>query len=42
MTELYGADEYIITEMKAIAIIQVINRSVATQCIMSLGGDGQF
>ena len=42
ITELYGADDYISTEMEAAAITQVISRGFGTQRIMSLRGSVNF
>jgi len=42
ITELYGADDYIATEMEAAAITQVISRIHGTQRIMSLRGSVNF
>ena len=42
ITELYGVDDYITTEMEAAAITQVINRMYGTQRIMSLRGSVNF
>ncbi|MEP1446718.1 MAG: purine nucleoside permease [Paraglaciecola sp.] len=42
ITELYGADDYVATEMEATAITQVISRSVGTQRILSLRGSVNF
>ncbi len=42
ITELYGADDYIATEMEAAAITQVINRIHGTQRILSLRGSVNF
>jgi len=36
ITELYGADDYIMTEMEAAAVTQVINRQFGTDRILSL------
>ena len=42
ITELYGADDYITTEMEAAAITQVISRIYGTQRILSLRGSVNF
>ncbi|MFT7097877.1 MAG: purine nucleoside permease [Glaciecola sp.] len=42
ITELYGADDYIATEMEAAAITQVISRIHGTQRILSLRGSVNF
>jgi purine nucleoside permease len=42
ITELYGADDYITTEMEAAAITQVISRIHGTQRILSLRGSVNF
>lgn len=42
MTELYGADDYVITEMEAAALTQVIDRLHGTDRIMSLRGAVNF
>lgn len=42
ITQLYGADDYITTEMEAAAITQVISRSYGTQRILSLRGSVNF
>lgn len=42
MTELYGADDYVITEMEAAAITQVIDRLWGTDRILSLRGAVNF
>jgi purine nucleoside permease len=42
ITELYGADDYITTEMEAAAITQVISRIHGIQRIMSLRGSVNF
>lgn len=42
ITELYGADDYLATEMEAAAITQVISRIYGTQRIMSLRGSVNF
>ncbi len=42
ITELYNADDYVITEMEAAAIAQVLNRTVGTERIMSLRGAVNF
>ncbi len=42
ITELYGADDYVATEMEAAAITQVISRSLGTQRILSLRGSVNF
>jgi purine nucleoside permease len=42
ITELYGADDYIATEMEAAAIAQVIDRIHGTQRILSLRGSVNF
>jgi len=42
ITELYKADDYIITEMEAAAIAQVLDRTVGTERIMSLRGAVNF
>ena len=42
ITELYGAEDYIATEMEAAAITQVISRVHGTQRIMSLRGSVNF
>lgn len=42
ITELYGADDYIATEMEAAAITQVINRIHGKQRILSLRGSVNF
>jgi len=42
MTELYGADDYLITEMEAAAITQVIDRLHGTERILSLRGAVNF
>ncbi|MDP5134123.1 MAG: purine nucleoside permease [Paraglaciecola sp.] len=38
----YGADDYVITEMEAAAIAQVLSRSVGTERLMSLRGAVNF
>ncbi|MEP4892438.1 MAG: purine nucleoside permease [Aliiglaciecola sp.] len=40
--ELYGADDYMITEMEATALAQVLSRTVGTDRIMSLRGAVNF
>ncbi|WP_370659898.1 purine-nucleoside phosphorylase [Paraglaciecola algarum] len=42
ISELYGADDYVITEMEAAAITQVIDRLHGTSRIMSLRGAVNF
>jgi len=42
IAELYNADDYIITEMEATAIAQVLNRTVGIERIMSLRGAVNF
>jgi purine nucleoside permease len=42
ITELYGADDYVTTEMEAAAITQVISRINGTQRILSLRGSVNF
>lgn len=42
ITELYGADDYIATEMEAAAITQVISRTHGIQRILSLRGSVNF
>ncbi|GAA4226644.1 purine nucleoside permease [Sagittula marina] len=42
MADLYGADDYMITEMEAAAIALVINRQYGTDRIMSLRGAVNF
>lgn len=42
IAELYKADDYIITEMEATAIAQLLNRTVGTERIMSLRGAVNF
>lgn len=42
MAKLYGADDYVMTEMEAAAIAQVIQRSFGDQRIMSLRGAVNF
>ena len=42
ISELYGADDYITTEMEATAITQVISRMHGTQQILSLRGSVNF
>jgi purine nucleoside permease len=42
MTELYGADDYVITEMEAAAITQVIGRQYGTDRVLSLRGAVNF
>lgn len=42
MAKLYGADDYMMTEMEAAAIAQVIQRSFGTDRIMSLRGAVNF
>ncbi len=42
ITELYGADDYVATEMEAAAITQVISRTHGTQRILSLRGSVNF
>lgn len=42
ITELYNADDYVITEMEAAAIAQVLDRTVGTERIMSLRGAVNF
>ena len=42
ITKLYGADDYITTEMEAAAITQVISRIYGTQRILSLRGSVNF
>jgi purine nucleoside permease len=42
ISELYGADDYITTEMEATAITQVINRLYGKQRILSLRGSVNF
>ncbi len=42
MTELYGADDYVITEMEAAAIAQVIDRLHGTDRVLSLRGAVNF
>jgi len=42
MTELYGADDYVATEMEATAITQVISRLHDTQRILSVRGSVNF
>lgn len=42
ITELYGADDYVATEMEAAAITQVISRINGTQRILSLRGSVNF
>jgi purine nucleoside permease len=42
ITSLYGADDYVITEMEATAIAQVLERTVGTQRLMSLRGAVNF
>jgi purine nucleoside permease len=42
ITQLYGADDYVITEMEAAAITQVINRLHGTDRILSLRGAVNF
>lgn len=42
IAKLYGADDYMITEMEATAIAQVLNRTVGTQRMMSLRGAVNF
>lgn len=42
IAQLYGADDYVITEMEAAAIAQVIDRTLGTERIMSLRGAVNF
>lgn len=42
IAKLYGADDYMITEMEAAAIAQVINRTLGDQRILSLRGSVNF
>lgn len=42
ISKLYGADDYVITEMEGVAIAQVINRTHGTDRIMSLRGTVNF
>lgn len=42
IAELYGADNYVITEMEAAAIAQVLNRTVGIQRMMSIRGAVNF
>ncbi|ETX13486.1 purine nucleoside permease [Roseivivax halodurans JCM 10272] len=42
MTELYGADDYVITEMEAAAIAQVVDRLHGTDRLLSLRGAVNF
>lgn len=42
ITQLYDADDYIITEMEATAIAQVLNRTVGLERVMSLRGAVNF
>ena len=42
IAKLYNADDYIITEMEAAAIAQVLNRTVGIERIMSLRGAVNF
>lgn len=42
ISELYGADDYLTTEMEAAAITQVISRTHGTQRILSLRGSVNF
>jgi purine nucleoside permease len=42
ISQLYGADNYVSTEMEATAITQVISRSLGTQRILSLRGSVNF
>lgn len=42
ISALYGADDYVITEMEAAAIAQVLSRTVGTQRLMSLRGAVNF
>jgi purine nucleoside permease len=36
ITELYGANDYMITEMETVAIAQILNRMVGMERVMSL------
>ncbi|MFA3791182.1 purine nucleoside permease [Aliiglaciecola sp. SL4] len=42
ISELYGADDYMITEMEATALAQVLSRTVGTNRVMSLRGAVNF
>jgi purine nucleoside permease len=42
ITQLYGADDYVITEMEAAAITQVLDRTLGTERVMSLRGAVNF
>ena len=42
MTEIYGADDYVITEMEAAGIAQVIGRQYDTDRVLSLRGAVNF
>ncbi|GAB2678367.1 hypothetical protein GCM10027170_05220 [Aliiglaciecola aliphaticivorans] len=42
ISKLYGADDYIITEMEATALAQVLSRTVGTNRVMSLRGAVNF
>lgn len=42
IAKLYGADDYVSTEMEAAAIVQVINRTFGTKRVMSLRGSVNF